>query len=240
MGGEKQSQEDLQMFAEKYEKVLADDPSSVAFIFLAQVLYKQGKVDKAINVLVNGLRYNKKSVTGRFLLGKIYYDRWMIEQARREFRTVVELAPDNLAAARMLVEIYVSEESFGKAIEVLKTARMYHPHDEAIAADIQKLEELLGKKGVKEAEFRAAKDRIQSSLGARTDAELADAAKGGDAEIATLTMAGLYIDQGLFENACKVLEKILEREPGNRQAREELEKTRLLIINKTAGFSAKE
>ncbi|MGE0369317.1 MAG: tetratricopeptide repeat protein, partial [Candidatus Dadabacteria bacterium] len=67
MGGEKQSQEDLQMFAEKYEKVLADDPSSVAFIFLAQVLYKQGKVDKAINVLVNGLRYNKKSVTGRFL-----------------------------------------------------------------------------------------------------------------------------------------------------------------------------
>ena len=240
MGGEKQSQEDLQMFAEKYEKVLADDPSSVAFIFLAQVLYKQGKVDKAINVLVNGLRYNKKSVTGRFLLGKIYYDRWMIEQARREFRNVVELAPDNLAAARMLVEIYVSEESFGKAIEVLKTARMYHPHDEAIAADIQKLEELLGQKGVKEAEFRAAKERIQSSLGARTDAELADAAKGGDAEIATLTMAGLYIDQGLFENACKVLEKILEREPGNRQAREELEKTRLLIINKTAGFSAKE
>ena len=53
-------------------------------------------------------------------------------------------------------------------------------------------------------------------------------------------MAGLYIDQGLFENARKVLETILEREPGNRQAREELEKTRLLIINKTAGFSAKE
>ena len=228
------------MFAEKYEKVLADDPSSIAFIFLAQVLYKQGKVDKAINVLVNGLRYNKKSVTGRFLLGKIYYDRWMIEQARREFKTVVELAPDNLAAARMLVEIYVSEESFGKAIEVLKTAQMYHPHDEAIAADIQKLEERLGQKDVKQAEFRAAKEKIQSSLGNKSGAELTAGPKIGDAEIATLTMAGLYIDQGLFENACKVLEKILEREPGNDRVKEELEKTRLLLINKTAGFTAKE
>lgn len=239
MGGERQSHEDLQMFAEKYEKVLADDPSSVAFIFLAQVLYKQGKVDKAVNVLINGLRYNKKSVTGRFLLGKIYYDRWMIEQARREFRTVVELAPDNLAAARTLVEIYVSEEAFGKAIEVLKTAKMYHPHDEAIAADIQGLEERLGRKEAKEAGFRAAKERIQSSLDKKTDAELAAGAKGGG-EIATPTMAGLYINQGLFENACEVLEKILEREPGNQRVKEELEKTRLLLINKTAGFSAKE
>ncbi|MCL4245217.1 MAG: hypothetical protein KJ002_08830, partial [Candidatus Dadabacteria bacterium] len=152
----------------------------------------------------------------------------------------VELAPDNLAAARMLVEIYASEESFGKAIEVLKTAQMYHPHDEAIAADIQKLEERLGQKDVKEAEFRAAKERIQSSLGAGTDAELADAAKGGDAEIATLTLAGLYIDQGLLDEACEVLEKILDKEPENSRVKEELERTRLLLINKTAGFSAKE
>jgi tetratricopeptide (TPR) repeat protein len=240
MAGEKQPHEDLQMFADKYEKVLADDPSSVAFIFLAQVLYKQGKVDKAINVLVNGLRYNKKSVTGRFLLGKIYYDRWMIDQARKEFKTVVELAPDNLAAARMLVEIYSSEESFGKAIEVLKTARMYHPHDEAIAADIRGFEERLGLKDEKETEFRAAREKIQSSLGNKSDAELAAGLKSGEREIETLTMAGLYIDQGLLEKACEVLEKILEKEPWNRHVKEKLEKTRLLLINKTAGFPAKE
>ena len=117
---------------------------------------------------------------------------------------------------------------------------MYHPHDEAIAADIQKLEERLGQKDVKQAEFRAAKEKIQSSLGNKSGAELTAGPKSGDAEIATLTMAGLYIDQGLFENACKVLEKILEREPGNDRVKEELEKTRLLLINKTAGFTAKE
>ena len=80
------TEDDLVKFEEKYARILTQDPSSVAFIFLAQVLYKQGKIDKAINVLINGLKYNKKSVTGRFLLGKIYYDRWLIEQAKREFR----------------------------------------------------------------------------------------------------------------------------------------------------------
>ena len=108
------TEEELSKFEEKYARILTQDPSSVAFIFLAQVLYKQGKIDKAINVLINGLKYNKKSVTGRFLLGKIYYDRWLIERAKREFQTVVELAPDNLAACKMLVQILKSEEAYGK------------------------------------------------------------------------------------------------------------------------------
>jgi len=97
MAGDNHSTEDeLVKFEEKYARILSQDPSSVTFIFLAQVLHKQGKVDKAIKVLINGLKYNRNSVTGRFLLGKIYYDRWLIEQAKREFHAVIGLAPDNL------------------------------------------------------------------------------------------------------------------------------------------------
>src|SRR5271167_1940595 len=134
------SNDELSRFEEKYARILLKDPSSVAFIFLAQVLHKRGKVDKAINVLINGLRYNKKSVTGRFLLGKIYYDRWLIEQAKREFRTVVQLAPDNLAACKMLAQIYKSEEAFEKSLEMLKTASAYHPHDETIHSEMKEIE----------------------------------------------------------------------------------------------------
>ena len=121
MAGDNHSTEDeLVRFEEKYARILSEDPSSVTFIFLAQVLHKQGKVDKAIKVLINGLKYNRNSVTGRFLLGKIYYDRWLIEQAKREFNAVIELAPDNLAACKMLVQIHKSEEAYGKALALLK------------------------------------------------------------------------------------------------------------------------
>jgi tetratricopeptide (TPR) repeat protein len=136
------TEDELVKFEEKYERILSQDPSSVAFIFLAQVLHKQGKVDKAIKVLINGLKHNRDSVTGRFLLGKIYYDRWLIEQAKREFRAVVELAPDNLAACKMLVQIHKSEEAYGKALELLQTAAAYHPHDTSITRELEEIEAL--------------------------------------------------------------------------------------------------
>ena len=50
-------------------------------------------------------------------------------------------------------------------------------------------------------------------------------------------MADIYIDQGLYEKACSVLESILDDEPGNITIRRKLEETRLYLINKTAGFN---
>lgn len=237
MPEDRNAAEDLQRFEEKYERVLSEDPSSVAFIFLAQVLYKQGKVDKAIKVLINGLKHNKKSVTGRFLLGKIYYDRWMIDQARKEFKTVVELAPDNLAACRMLVQIYRSEEELGTALHILRTAQSYHPHDAGIVEEIDEIEKGIGPKHKKDADFQSVKDRIKSMLDSRTEDELASSMKKYEGGVATETLADLYIGQGLYENACAVLEAVLQNEPGNEWIGEKLERTRLLLINKTAGFT---
>jgi tetratricopeptide (TPR) repeat protein len=237
MAGNNHSTEDeLVRFEEKYARVLAEDPSSVAFIFLAQVLYKQGKVDKAIKVLINGLRYNKKSVTGRFLLGKIYYDRWLIEQAKREFQAVVELAPDNLAACKMLVQIHRSEEAYGKALEILKTAAAYHPHDGSIASEAKEIEAALTAAEKKEKEFQSAREGIKSALESKSVDELESGLKKHEEGLFTETIADIYISQGLHERACCVLEKVLENDPANEAARKKLAQSRLHLINKSAGF----
>ena len=230
------TEEELSKFEEKYARVLSQDPSSVAFIFLAQVLYKQGKVDKAINVLINGLRYNKKSVTGRFLLGKIYYDRWLIEQAKREFRAVVELAPDNLAACRMLVQIHKSEEAFEKALELLKTASAYHPHDGSILSEIREIEDQLSSAEKKEKEFQAAREGIKKALESKSPEELDAGPDKNDKELFTETIADIYFDQGLYEKACRVLEKMLESDAANETVRKKLGQSRLYMINKGAGL----
>ncbi|MEQ9618201.1 MAG: tetratricopeptide repeat protein [Deltaproteobacteria bacterium] len=230
------TEDELRKFEEKYEKILLDDPSSVTFIFLAQVLYKQGKVDKAINVLIKGLRYNKKSVTGRFLLGRIYYDRWMIEQAKKEFQTVVKLAPDNLAACRMLVQIYKSEENYSKALELIKSAHAYHPQDSGIPAEIKELEDEFYAKEKREGEFAAAKEEIRSSVEAKSVEELASRITKYDKQLLSDTISDIYLDQGLYEKACSVLESILDSDPENDEIRIKLEKIRLYLLNKTAGF----
>lgn len=236
MPGNEAETEELRKFEEKYEEILSRDPASATFIFLAQVLYKQGKVDKAINVLIKGLRYNKKSVTGRFLLGKIYYDRWMIEQAKKEFRTVTELAPDNLAACRMLVQIYRSEENHDKALELLRAVHSYHPQDATIPLEIRELEDEIIRKKDKDRAFLAVKERIRTSVESKSVDELISGIKNYQRELFTETMADIYIDQGLYEKACSVFQSILDKEPGNIRIRRKLEETRLYLINKTAGF----
>lgn len=230
------TEDDLVKFEEKYARILTQDPSSVAFIFLAQVLYKQGKIDKAINVLINGLKYNKKSVTGRFLLGKIYYDRWLIEQAKREFRTVVELAPDNLAACKMLVQILKSEEAYDKALELLRTASAYHTHDASIMSELREIEASLSLAKIKEKEFQFARESIKTALESKSVEDLESSVGKYEKELYTETIADIYIAQGLYEKACIILEKVFESDPGNDAVRKKLAQSRLYLVNKSAGF----
>lgn len=230
------TEDDLVKFEEKYARILTQDPSSVAFIFLAQVLYKQGKIDKAINVLINGLKYNKKSVTGRFLLGKIYYDRWLIEQAKREFRTVVELAPDNLAACKMLVQILKSEEAYDKALELLRTASAYHTHDASIMSELREIEASLSLAKIKEKEFQFARESIKTALESKSVEELESSVGKYEKDLLTETIADIYIAQGLYEKACIILEKVFESDPGNDAVRKKLAQSRLYLVNKSAGF----
>jgi len=237
MAGDNHSTEDeLVKFEEKYERILSQDPSSVTFIFLAQVLHKQGKVDKAIKVLINGLKYNRNSVTGRFLLGKIYYDRWLIEQAKREFRAVIELAPDNLAACKMLVQIHKSEEAYGKALELLKTASAYHPHDASITCELTEIEALLSSAEKKEKEFLGARESIRTAFESKSAEELESGLKQREKELFTETIADIYIAQGLYDKACKILEKMHEMDPGNDAVANKLARSRLYLVNKSAGF----
>ena len=230
------TEDDLVKFEEKYARILTQDPSSVAFIFLAQVLYKQGKIDKAINVLINGLKYNKKSVTGRFLLGKIYYDRWLIERAKREFQTVVELAPDNLAACKMLVQILKSEEAYGKALELLRTASAYHTHDVSIMSELKEIEDSLSLAKRKEKEFQFAREGIKTALESKSVEDLESSVVKYEKELLTETIADIYTAQGLYEKACKVLEAMFEKDPGNDAVRKKLAQSRLYLVNKSAGF----
>ena len=59
-------------------------------------------------------------------------------------------------------------------------------------------------------------------------------------EVYTETMANLYIEQGLYDKARKVIERIYINETERNLAIEKLEKTKLNKMNLTAGLSSKE
>jgi len=215
----------------KYEEILEKDPSSSTFVFLAQILYKQNKLERAIGVLIKGLRYNKNNITGRFLLGRIYYERWMIDPAKKELETVFRQAPDNLAAGKMLVEIYKSEENFEKALEVLRFVYEFHPSDSSIRSEIRELaEEIDGQPPAPWANFTAPEvsKKIET---AQSEGD------PPDTELLTETLADIYIKQGDYDKGFSVYQKFLENDPENTSVRKKFEECRLRAINKIAGLS---
>ncbi len=205
----REAEDKLFKLQEKYEKIIAEDPASVAFIFLAQLLIKRGLEDEAMQVLQTGLRHNNQNITGRFLLGKLYYERWLIDPAKKELEQVIELAPDNIGASKILIDIYFSESDIDKVKAVLEKAQQHHPDDTELTEFWEK------------ANMMSSVDQSSEDTGAvYTSADnpfVAPTGKAEEKEIETETMADLCIRQGQIEQAITILEKLLIKEPDNRR-----------------------
>ena len=234
-GKENMEDHELAELGEKYENILSEDPKSNTFSLLANVLYRQGKTDKAIGVLIRGLGYNKNNVTARFLLGKIYYERWMINQAKKEMEKVLQYSPQNLEAAKLLSQIYRSEDKWDKALQTLSVAYSFHSSDENVVVEMKEIKKEISKKKAK-----LSKQVFETPAGSRKikGMEIDDSSK--NEEVYTETMANLYIEQGQYDKAREVLEKIFTNETERNLAIEKLEETKLNKMNLTAGLSSRE
>lgn len=211
----------------KYNKQLQNDPASNCFVLLAEVLIKLKKIDNALKVLVNGLRHNKHNTTARFLLGKIYFDRWIIDGAKKEFEKVIKIAPDNIAVSRILLQIYTSEGNEKRVAEISKNILFFHP-------DNQELKDFLNElsAGDQPVELKDVVDEYSdfksgvSSLNEKADIE--------QAEIVSSTLADLYYEQGHYNDSLELYEKLLLNNPGDKRIIERIEKIKSLHV-KTDG-----
>ena len=220
---------------DKYEELLSRDPSTPKFVFLAEILRQQGDGHRATEILIKGLRSNPDSITARSILGKIYYDRWMIDQAKNEMEKVIRVAPDNIDAAKMLIQIYRGEENYNKALETCYSSLIFNPEDDDLTRELKVLQKQVSHDGTKTTSIetgKVANDIFE--IDERPEEEpLSDSVID---ELYTEAMANLYIDQGLYERAIVVLEKLLAREPENTSVRTKLDVAKSFLLSERSGF----
>ncbi len=226
--------EELLNLEQKYEAMLDSEPESNSFCLLADVQYRLGKVDKATGVLIRGLGYNKNNVTARFLLGKIYYERWLIDQAKKEMEKVLLLSPDHLGAAKLLSEIYSSEENLPKALETLEAAYVFHTDNAETIENINRI-----KSELSEIEAESSRKIFETPIASRKVNRLEMNNKPAD-EPYTETMLKLYIEQGQFDKARETIEHLYESREEKNAAIDKLEKTKLNKMNAAAGFGPRD
>ncbi|SPQ02183.1 hypothetical protein NBG4_970010 [Candidatus Sulfobium mesophilum] len=100
--GKAMSLKDIEKLKERVDK----DPNSKLFVPLAEEYKKEGMIEEAIGVLLNGIERQPGYMSARVSLGKIYLEKGMMNEARSEFESVIKSIPDNLYAHKKLAEIY--------------------------------------------------------------------------------------------------------------------------------------
>jgi tetratricopeptide (TPR) repeat protein len=226
---------ELDLLKVKCEAELAEDPSSPKFVFLAELLRNQGDLHRATETLVKGLRSNPDSIAARSILGKIYYDRWMIDQAKNEMEKVMRAAPDNIDAAKILIQIYRSEENYNKALETCYSSLVFNPEDYELAKELKELKKVVAHDGMKIATTKPdpmVNNNLEFDEGPEEEPPSDSVIDG----LYTEAMANLYIDQGLYEKAIVVLEKLLTREPENTSIQRKLNLSKSYLLSERSGF----
>src|SRR5437867_2654728 len=85
-------------------KRLQREPSSRVFLELAREYHASGNLEEAVRVCRDGLQRHPSYHSARVLLGRSLIDLRRFAEARPEMEKVVQQAPDNLLARRLLGE----------------------------------------------------------------------------------------------------------------------------------------
>lgn len=123
-----------------YLKKYQDDPTSRVFAPLAEAYRKAGLVNEAIEIAREGLQVHPHFVGGRVALARALFDNKKYDEVVQELSAVVQDAPDNLVAQRLLAESCLILGRVTEALGAYKMLLFFAPHDPETAQIVQELE----------------------------------------------------------------------------------------------------
>src|SRR5437764_5161 len=185
------------------------DPRSRLFFPLAEELRKNGRLPEAEQVLRTGLGVHATYLSAWVSLGRVLREQHKNAEAVDALNTAMQVDPGNVVAARLLADAYFD---LGEKVEAIKKYKLVHalmPSDEELEAKIEQIERDL--QAAAPAPFAPVEDAQP------------EAAPQDDDVTATTTMADLYVRQGLINEARKIYEHLLQRDPYDDDVRTKLD-----------------
>jgi len=198
---------EIRHLQEKYDR----SPGSRIFAPLADAYRKNGDVDRAIEMCEKGLEEYPEYASAHVILGKCFYDKGATERSRAEFERVIEIDPENLVALKFMGDILMNEGDRDASISFYRRLLSIDPTNEEVSGKLKGLEE----------EFREREIDLDDEKTVRKT--------GQPAELATMTLAGIYAAQGYYNKALKIYREILDSDPGNGEAAEMIGKIENMI-----------
>jgi predicted regulator of Ras-like GTPase activity (Roadblock/LC7/MglB family) len=112
---------------------LARDPSSMAFLPLAEALRRRGQTDLALKVAVRGLERHPHNADAHDLLARIAVDQGDLQRAFDEWDMVLRFAPSHIGARKGMGFVCFQQGRVADAERYLAEAAAGDPDDQTIA-----------------------------------------------------------------------------------------------------------
>jgi tetratricopeptide (TPR) repeat protein len=112
---------------------LAQDPDSLVFLRLGDLLRQKGQLDAAQRVALNGLQRHPHLADAHDLYARILADKRDYERAFDEWDMALRMAPHHVGALKGLAFLYFKVGDVTQAVAHLETARRYAPADHGVA-----------------------------------------------------------------------------------------------------------
>jgi tetratricopeptide (TPR) repeat protein len=174
-------------------------------------LYLRGDMEASLGLLTEGARTYPEDVTGRLVLARVYREGGHEQQARGWLESALRLDPACPVARLQLAEMLGGVEAdnhFGQL-------RAQEPWDKGYLAPVTVISAPVA---VPPTELSPPAEFEFEDENAEPEIDLDSLP-----HVATVTLAEIYLQQGLTEQAAQIFRQLLEREPGDASVKKRLE-----------------
>ncbi len=123
------TEQEFPLEVQRLAKRVANNPTSRAFVSLADEYIKRGLLEEAVWVLTDGISHHPTYVAARMMLANLYLQTKQVSEAKAEFERVIHIHPDNVSAHKKLALIYREADQLGEAIQTCNRILMIDPKD---------------------------------------------------------------------------------------------------------------
>jgi len=204
------------------DEILENDPSPETVHRILARRRIEERPEKTIQECRKALRVHPNHIGLRFLLADTYLDFGLVARAVEELERITSDIDGMASAYRRLAEVYALQSRTPEAVRCLKIYLAHHPEDPDAR---EQLDRLLPEMPTEPGEMDLAE--MVEDLGPQMSEELP--------EIATPTLAELYVNQGQLEAAIQTYHKVLEQYPEDDRSRSRLEELESIHLESGAG-----